>query len=66
MRELIEASVSEIDTLLGGAAIPTTPTLPEYIWLGVYPQNDASGNQKEPVKWKRLTTNGTEALYISE
>ena len=41
-------------------------TLPAYIWLGTYPQNDIEGTQSEPVKWSVLTQNGSEALLMAD
>ena len=41
-------------------------TLPAYIWLGTYPQNDIVGTQLEPVKWSVLTQNGSEALLMAD
>ena len=54
------------DTTLFGDAAPDT------IWLGTYPQsatwqNDGSAyNIVEPIKWRKLSQNDTEALYIAD
>ncbi|MBR1454086.1 MAG: hypothetical protein IJ593_05535, partial [Lachnospiraceae bacterium] len=36
------------------------------MWFGTYPQNDTSGNQYEPIRWKIITQNENEALLIPE
>ena len=38
----------------------------EYIWLGVYPQNDISGKQLEPIKWRIINKTSDEMLLVSE
>ena len=55
--ETIVATISEMN--LFGASNDT-------FWFGVYPQNDASGNQLEPIPWRliRLMGDGT-AIFTS-
>ncbi|MBO6134347.1 MAG: hypothetical protein J6O09_01015 [Lachnospiraceae bacterium] len=54
------------DTPLFGTAAPDT------IWLGTYPQSvtwqsDGSAyNIVEPIKWRKLSESGTEALYVAD
>ncbi|MBO6134898.1 MAG: InlB B-repeat-containing protein [Lachnospiraceae bacterium] len=38
----------------------------EIFWFGTYPQNDSSGTQLEPIKWKVLSKNDDEALLIAD
>lgn len=59
------ATDSDIDsinqkTVVFGAGIP------QYVWFGTYPQNDTTGVQLEPIKWRVLSQNGEEALLISD
>ena len=37
-----------------------------YLWFGVYPQNDESGTQLEPIKWRVIETEGNESLLLSD
>ena len=39
---------------------------PMTLWFGTYPQNDATGVQQEPIKWRKINENGSEALYVAE
>ncbi|MBR4315295.1 MAG: hypothetical protein IKP66_10340 [Lachnospiraceae bacterium] len=41
-------------------------TLPNYVWYGTYPQNDITGGEVEPIKWRVLSQDGNEALLVSE
>ena len=36
------------------------------IWFGTYPQQDATGVQYEPIKWRVLSQDGNEALLLAE
>ena len=36
------------------------------IWLGTFPQNDKTGGQLEPIKWRVVSKNGNEALLVSD
>ena len=38
----------------------------QYIWFGLYPQNDETGAELEPIKWKILSQDDSEALLISD
>ncbi|MBR4314137.1 MAG: InlB B-repeat-containing protein, partial [Lachnospiraceae bacterium] len=38
----------------------------DYIWFGTYPQNDASGIELEPIKWRVLSRNNSEMLLLAE
>ena len=42
------------------------PPALDTIWLGTYPQNDTTGAKVEPIKWRKLSQNDTEALYIAD
>ena len=48
------------------------PPAPDTIWLGTYPQgvtwqSDGSAyNIVEPIKWRKLSESGTEALYVAD
>ena len=47
--------------------IELTPYLGDkYIYYGVYPQNDSSGTQKEPIKWKILDVDAERVVLISD
>ena len=35
-------------------------------WFGTYPQNDGTGVQKEPIKWRVLNINDNEAFLVSD
>ena len=36
------------------------------VYFGEYYQNDASGNTKEPIKWRVLSVDGNDAYLLSE
>lgn len=36
------------------------------VWFGTYPQGDATGVQKEPIKWNILKKEGDNALFVSD
>ena len=47
--------------------IELTPYLGDkYIYYGVYPQNDTTGVQKEPIKWRILDVDAERVTLISE
>ena len=63
LKELVNISTNSDTTLFG--------TAPNEIWLGTYPQSvDASTagayDIVEPIKWRKLSETGTEALYIAD
>ena len=41
-------------------------SLPEYVWFGTYPQNDISGVELEPIRWRVIKQDGKEAILVSE
>ena len=36
------------------------------VYFGSYPQSDATGETKEPIKWRILSINGTEAFLVAD
>ena len=58
---LKSATISIIDNNLFGSS-PISDT----IWFGTYPQQDATGVQYEPIKWRVLSQDGNEALLLAE
>lgn len=36
------------------------------IYFGNYPQSDATGQKKEPIKWRILSINGTDAFLVAD
>lgn len=36
------------------------------VYFGAYPQSDASGNKRDPIKWRVLSVNGDDAFIISD
>lgn len=36
------------------------------VYFGSYPQSDATGQTKEPIKWRILSINGTEAFLVAD
>lgn len=38
----------------------------DYIYYGSYPQSDVTGQTKDPIKWRILEINGTDAFLISD
>ena len=65
LSEISSASLSEINAinnnqLFGDGALPSN------IWFGTFPQNDTTGVQYEPIRWRVLSQDGNEALLLSE
>ncbi len=38
----------------------------DLVYFGKYPQSDASGKTKEPIKWRVLSVNGQDAFLVSD
>ncbi len=36
------------------------------VWFGNYPQSDAAGETKEPIKWRVLSVNGDDAFLLAD
>lgn len=36
------------------------------VYFGAYPQSDAGGNKRDPIKWRVLSVNGDDAFIISD
>lgn len=36
------------------------------VWFGNYPQNDATGATREPIKWRVLSVSGNDALLLAD
>lgn len=36
------------------------------VWFGNYPQSDATGEMKEPIKWRVLSVNGDDAFLLAD
>lgn len=58
---LKSATISIIDNNLFGSS-----PINNIIWFGTYPQQDATGVQYEPIKWRVLSQDGNEALLLAE
>lgn len=55
------ATISIIDNNIFGSS-----PINNIIWFGTYPQQDATGVQYEPIKWRVLSQDGNEALLLAE
>ncbi|MBR1454014.1 MAG: hypothetical protein IJ593_05165, partial [Lachnospiraceae bacterium] len=74
--DIDKSSISEIkfdDTLPLFGTTPLFGTAaPDTIWLGTYPQSvtwqsdGSTYNIVEPIKWRKLSESGTEALYVAD
>lgn len=36
------------------------------VWFGSYPQSDATGVKKDPIKWRVLEVNGNDAFLVAD
>ena len=69
--ELDGTTVTSIPAGLTGAKVvkavyKTNPEVGKYIFYGTYPQSSTNSDVVEPIRWKVLSNDGTEALIFSD
>lgn len=70
--ESIKAEASEVETAETAATLSNPKrdsngnVTYDCVWFGRYPQSDATGKKKDPIKWRVLSVNGNDAFLIAD
>ena len=71
--ETEEATTLEVDTSTMASTTLSNPrkdssgnVIYDCVWFGSYPQSDATGVRKDPIKWRVLEVNGDDAFIVAD